>query len=63
MQEQVRWLSVEDIDAHLSVDRDTICKWIDWWNMPAHKLRKRWKFKASEVDAWVRDGRAKEDDK
>ena len=29
--------------------------------MPAHKLGKLWKFKATEVDEWIRDGKAGED--
>lgn len=28
MQEQKRWLSVEEIAAHLGVNRDTIYKWL-----------------------------------
>ncbi len=29
--------------------------------MPAHKLGKLWKFKATEVDEWIRQGKAGED--
>ena len=60
MQEQERWLSVEEIATHLGVNRDTIYKWIERKQMPAHKLGKLWKFKVSEVDDWVRAGRASE---
>jgi len=28
--------------------------------MPAHKLGKLWKFKVSEVDEWIRAGKAAE---
>ena len=58
MQEQERWLSVEEIAAHLGVNRDTIYKWIDRRQMPAHKLGKLWKFKATEIDEWIRQGKA-----
>ena len=58
MQEQERWLSVEEIAAHLGVNRDTIYKWIDRRQMPAHKLGKLWKFKATEIDAWITAGKA-----
>jgi excisionase family DNA binding protein len=54
MQEQERWQSVEEIAAHLGVNRDTLYKWIERKQMPAHKLGKLWKFKATEVDEWVR---------
>jgi hypothetical protein len=28
--------------------------------MPAHKLGKLWKFKATEIDAWITAGKAAE---
>lgn len=53
-----RWLSVDEIAAHLGVNPDTIYKWITRKGMPAHKVGKLWKFMASEVDGWVRTGKA-----
>ena len=53
-----RWLSVEEIAAHLGVKRTSIYKWITRKNMPAHKLGKLWKFKVDEVDEWIRSGKA-----
>ncbi len=53
-----RWLSVDEITAHLGVARDTVYRWIDRKGMPAHRVGKLWKFKASEVDEWVRSGGA-----
>ena len=58
---QERWLSVEEIAAHLGVNPDTVCKWITRKKMPAHKLGRLWKFLASEVDAWVQGGHAAKD--
>ena len=55
-----RWLSVDEIAAHLGVNPDTIYKWITRKSMPAHKLGRLWKFLASEVDQWVKGGRAAE---
>jgi excisionase family DNA binding protein len=55
-----RWLSVEEIAAHLGVNPDTIYKWIERKKMPAHKVGRLWKFQVTEVDAWIRDGRASE---
>lgn len=49
-----RWLSVDEIAAYLGVKRDTIYKWIERKNMPAHKVGRLWKFKIDEVDRWVR---------
>ena len=56
MQEQ--WLSVDEIAAHLGVNPDTIYKWIERKKMPAHKVGRLWKFLASQVDQWVKGGKA-----
>ena len=53
-----RWLSVDEIAAHLGVNPDTIYKWITRKSMPAHKVGKLWKFLASEIDDWVKGGHA-----
>lgn len=53
-----RWLSVEEIAAHLGVNPDTIYKWIERKKLPAHKMGRLWKFMATEVDEWVRAGKA-----
>jgi excisionase family DNA binding protein len=55
---QERWLSVQEIAAHLGVNPDTIYKWITRKKMPGHKLGRLWKFLASEVDQWVKGGHA-----
>jgi len=55
-----RWLSVAEIAAHLGVNPDTIYKWIERKQLPAHKVGRLWKFNASEVDVWVRAGKAQE---
>ena len=51
-----RWLSVDEIAGYLGVKRDTIYKWIDRKQMPAHKVGRLWKFRKDEVDLWVRRG-------
>ena len=57
-----RWLSVDEIGEYLGVKRDTVYKWINDKGMPAHKIGRLWKFKASQVDAWVEAGSAQETD-
>ena len=52
------WVSVEDAAKHLSVAKDSIYRWIEHKALPAHKVGRLWKFKLSEVDAWVRAGGA-----
>ncbi|MCB5266672.1 MAG: helix-turn-helix domain-containing protein [Candidatus Cloacimonetes bacterium] len=53
-----RWLNVDDISKYLSVTKDTIYKWIETRNMPAHKVGRKWMFQKSEVDEWVKSGKA-----
>ncbi len=53
-----RWLSVDEICAHLGVSRDTVYKWIDQKSMPAHRAGRLWKFKKDDVDEWMRAGGA-----
>ncbi len=47
------WVSVEDVATHLGVARESIYRWIESRRLPAHKIGRLWKFKLSQVDAWV----------
>jgi excisionase family DNA binding protein len=55
-----RWLSVEEIAEYLGVSKDTVYAWIRGRGMPAHRIGRLWKFKAQEVDEWVKSGEATE---
>ncbi len=55
------WHSVEDIARHLGVSKETIHRWLKRQIIPAHRMGKLWKFKPSEVDAWVIEGGAGDD--
>lgn len=55
-----RWLSVEEIAAHLGISKETIYRWIERKKIPAHRVGRLWKFKASEVDTWIISGGAEE---
>jgi excisionase family DNA binding protein len=48
-----RWLSVKEIAAHLGVSKESIYNWVSENKIPAHKVGRFWKFKASEVDKWI----------
>ncbi len=52
------WVSVEDVAKHLGVAKDSIYRWIETKGLPAKRIGRLWKFKLSEVDAWVQAGRA-----
>jgi len=55
------WVSVEEVAKHLGIARDTVYRWIERRDMPAHRVGRLWKFKLDEVDEWVRTGGAAED--
>lgn len=55
---QDRRLSVDEICQHLGVSSDTVYRWIDRSEMPAHKMGRKWKFKREQVDGWVEAGGA-----
>lgn len=53
-----RWVSLSDICKHLGFSKDTVKKLVLEQGMPAYKPDdKIWKFKISEVDAWVKTKR------
>ena len=54
-------LSLKEVQEYLGVGRETILQWIAKRNMPAYKVGRLWKFKLSEVDAWIRSGGAADD--
>jgi excisionase family DNA binding protein len=53
-----RWLNVEEIAHHLGVAPVTVYRWLEKDTVPAHRVGKLWKFKASEIDQWVKQGGA-----
>lgn len=55
-----RWLTVEQIAEHLQVSKETIYRWLDRKRIPAHRIGRQWRFQATEVDEWVRQGEATE---
>ncbi len=52
------WSNLEEIATYLGVNKDTIRNWIKKTDIPAHKIGRQWKFKLSEVDAWVKSGKS-----
>ncbi len=52
------WIKVEDVACHLGVAKDTVYRWVQSRGLPAHRIGKLLKFKVSDVDAWVREGKA-----
>ena len=55
-----KWVNLEDIAEHLSVSTDTVRTWIKNGKLPFYRAGKRYKFKISEVDEWLRSGKITE---
>lgn len=53
-----KWSSLDEIAEHLGISKDTVYRWIANKKMPAHKIGRLWKFKISEVDEWVIQGKS-----
>ena len=62
MVKQEPWVSVDEVVRHLGVAKDTIYRWIEAKGLPAHRVGRLWKFKLSQVDAWVEAGGASHDE-
>lgn len=55
-----KWVNLEDIAIHLSLSEDTVRAWVKDGKLPFYRAGKRYKFKISEVDEWVRKGKIRE---
>ena len=53
-----KWIGIEEAAEYMDVTKDTVRNWIKRTDIPAHKLGKLWKFKKSELDAWIKSGRS-----
>lgn len=55
-----RWISMDEASEYLGVNKDTIRNWIknEDSEIPANKVGKQWKFKRSELDAWIKSGKS-----
>lgn len=49
-----KWVSLSAICEYLDLSRDTVKKMVNQQNMPGYKVDRQWRFKISEVDAWIR---------
>ncbi|MDR9787448.1 MAG: helix-turn-helix domain-containing protein [Peptococcaceae bacterium MAG4] len=56
--EPEKWSSLEEIAEHLGLSKDTIRNWIKKGAIPHHRVGKQFKFRISEVDAWVESGQS-----
>ena len=50
------WGSIAVMGSHLSVGKNSIYRWVDSKDFPAHKVGQLLRFRLSELDEWVRAG-------
>ena len=55
-----KWVNLDDRAKHLSVSKDTIRARIKAKKIPYYKAGKQYKFKISEIDDYVRNGKITE---
>ena len=54
-----KWIGIEEAASYLGVKPATIRDWIrKGREVPAQKIGKKWKFKHSELDEWVKSGKS-----
>ena len=58
-----RWLSLGEISKHVGCSKDTIRAWIKKEAIPFHKVGRQYKFRLSEVNAWIESGKSADADK
>ena len=55
-----RWVNLEEVANYLSGSKDTIRAWIKQGKIPFYRAGKMYKFKISEIDDYVRNGKITE---
>ena len=58
MADTERWLSLEEISKHVGCSKDTIRAWIKKETIPFHKVGRQYKFRLSEINAWIESGKS-----
>ena len=54
-----KWINLEEAAEYLGINPVTLRGWVKNKNdLPARKIGKKWKFKCSELDAWVQSGKS-----
>jgi excisionase family DNA binding protein len=56
MSTEERWVDIEEVAAHLGVNRDSVYRWIGTKGFPAHRVGRLFRLKLSEVDDWIKQG-------
>ena len=50
MASQEAWVGIAEVAAHIRVTRDSIYRWVEAKDFPAHRVGRLLRFRLSEVD-------------
>lgn len=56
MSEPEKWVNLETVADHTGLSKDTIRNYIKKGAIPYCRIGKQYKFKLSEIDAWIQSG-------
>lgn len=56
--ETEKWVNLEEIADHMGLSKDTIRNYIKKDQIPYYRIGKQYKFKISEIDAWIESGKS-----
>jgi len=51
-----KYINIDAAAEYLGIKKVTLRNWIKKTDIPAHRIGKLWRFKCSELDAWVKSG-------
>lgn len=52
------YIGIDEAAQYLGISVATMRLWLKNSEIPAHKIGKLWKFKRSELDAWINSGKS-----
>ncbi len=52
------WIGIAEAAEHLGIHVNTLRNLIRKTDIPGHQIGKRWRFKKSELDEWVKSGKS-----
>jgi len=55
-----KWVNISDVAEHLGVSQDTIRNWLKSGKLPTYKAGKQYKFRLSEIDQMLKEGKLAE---
>ena len=63
LEEPEKWVNLETLAEHTGLSKDTIRNYIKKEMIPYYRIGKQYKFKLSEIDAWITSGASAKIDK